>query len=123
MAVDFMNDRWKIKEPIDFKKREILFMMFEAFNIPHNVGLREGSHWTYLGVWKHTFCIVDKNVPRFNTPHVLGLGTSKDNELHSLFSDEENIEVSVDEVIESMQKYLSDESFRKALDDKTTNTK
>lgn len=51
--LDVLTDRWKIREPIPFKKRVILFMMIEALKIPYNQNLAK-SHskdYKWLGVY------------------------------------------------------------------------
>lgn len=92
--LDLFNDDWGIKEPIDYKKKEVLFILMNALDITHNEDLRyRQSPFDYLGSYKEA-----------RLPHRLRVFGLREKGKESIFPFTGNV-VSVDEVIEALELY------------------
>lgn len=95
-----INSKWKVREPIDIKKKEMMFIILDSLKIPYTTAIRYQVIYEYIGVSS------DKP-SSYGRLSVIGLG----NPNKKLWPHTSNFEVGIDEVLETLVEEVKKLSY------------
>jgi len=89
------KEKWMVKQPIPYNKREMMYIILDILDIPYNINLRvDNTHrykYSHIGVW----------VDNKGAIMIYGLGDA-------VFPVINNVEYTIDEVLEALKSTVEE---------------